>query len=181
MSRIIVWFAKNDVTKQVTDRYTRSVSYMFPSLSHLLTSYPPTSNRGNENPTFIVDYHIKTSIHKSFPFDCQMVKTIHIPLHHFKTPWGHYKKGGDFFKDFFVFFLRSFFLFFSLGQFSLLFTAFWSQNLWFACFLLHFGAKIFDLLLAFGFWLLAFGFGFWFLAFSFWLGFSIVVCIWHLI
>ena len=56
------------------------------------------------------------------------------------------------------------FLFFSLGQFSVLFAAFWSQNLRFACFLLHFGAKIFDWLLAFGFsfWLLAFWlFGFW--------------------
>ena len=62
-----------------------------------------------------------------------------------------------FFKDFF----------FSLGQFSLLFAAFWCQNLWFACYLLHFGVKISDLLLAFGFWLLLFAFGF--LAFGFWL------------
>ena len=61
------------------------------------------------------------------------------------------------------------FLFFSLGQFSLLFAAVWSQNLWFACFLLHFGAKIFDLLLAFGFWLWLLAFGFWLLAFGFWL------------
>ena len=48
-----------------------------------------------------------------------------------------------FLRIFFVFFLD--FLFFSLGQFSLLFAAFWRQNLWFACYLLHFGAKISDL------------------------------------
>ena len=79
-----------------------------------------------------------------------------------------------------IFFVCFFGLFvFSLGPFFLLLAAFWSQNLWFACFLLHFGARISDLLLAFGFWLWLLAFGSW--AFSFWLGFSIVACIWHLI
>ena len=50
------------------------------------------------------------------------------------------KMGDGFFKDFLLF--LNWFLFFSLGQFSLLFAAFWSKNLWFACYLLHFGAKI---------------------------------------
>ena len=93
------------------------------------------------------------------------------PIH--KTPkwqpWAKWKlritrfsKDGICLKDFLLFFLK-FFLFFSLGQFSLLFAAFWNQNLWFACFLVHFGAKS-----VICFWLLAFGF---------WLGFSIAVCI----
>ena len=77
----------------------------------------------------------------------------------------------------YIYILRMF-LFFSLGQFSLLFAAFWSQNFPFAC-------PLGFWLLAFGFcWLLlAFGFGFtWLLAVGFtwlWLllGFSIVVCI----
>ena len=58
--------------------------------------------------------------------------------------------------------------FFSLRQLSLLFAAFWSKNLPFAC-------PLGFWLLAFGFWLwpLAFGFcplafGFWPLAFGFW-------------
>jgi hypothetical protein len=33
--------------KQVTKQYARSVSFMFPCLSHLLTSYPPVPKRGN--------------------------------------------------------------------------------------------------------------------------------------
>ena len=45
-------------------------------------------------------------------------------------------RGDDLFKEF-VF--LNVLLSFSLGQFSLLLAAFCSQNLWFACFLLHFG------------------------------------------
>jgi hypothetical protein len=33
--------------KQVTKQYARSVSFMFPCLSHLLTSYPPVPKPGN--------------------------------------------------------------------------------------------------------------------------------------
>ena len=56
----------------------------------------------------------------------------------------------------------------------MLFAAFWSQNLCFACFLLRFGAKLFDLLLAFGFGLWALGFGLWALGFGLWaLGFGL--------
>ena len=70
-----------------------------------------------------------------------------------------------FFRSFFVSF-SDFCLFFSLGQFCMLFAAFWSQNLWFACYFLHFGTKIsdlhaicciLDLKSLIGFWLLAFG------------------------
>ena len=78
--------------------------------------------------------------------------------------WAYFQLGSFFWRVY----IFVFFLFFSLGQLSLLFIAFWSKNLWFACYLLHFGAKICHLHahLAFGFWLLAFGF--WPLAFGFW-------------
>ena len=70
-------------------------------------------------------------------------------------------------------FLRCF-LFFNLGQFSLLFAAFSSSKFWwYFCmvFLLHFGTKISHLHahLAFGFWFLASGFVFWHLVFRVWL------------
>ena len=62
------------------------------------------------------------------------------------------------------------FCFFSLGQLPKLFAALWSQNLWFACYLLHFGAKISHLHAPLGFWPSALGFWFWLhLAFGFWL------------
>ena len=67
-----------------------------------------------------------------------------------------------------VFFWHVFFCFFfwllalgfwllapSVSGFWLVFAAFWSQNLWFACYLLQFGDYL-HALLAFGFWLLRF-------------------------
>ena len=53
----------------------------------------------------------------------------------------------------------------SVSGFWLVFAAFWSQNLWFACYLLQFGANL-HAHLAFGFWLwLHLTLGFWFLLF----------------
>ena len=52
-----------------------------------------------------------------------------------------------------------------VSGFWLVFAAFWSQNLWFACYLLQFGANL-HAHLAFGFWLwLHLTLGFWFLLF----------------
>ena len=50
-------------------------------------------------------------------------------------------RGDDFFQGF-CFFL---FVIFVVQSGAVFLAAFWSQNLWFACFLLHFGARISDL------------------------------------
>ena len=56
----------------------------------------------------------------------------------------------------------------SVSGFWLVFVAFWSQNLWFACYLLQFGANL-HAHLAFGFWLLAPSVsGFWLVFAAFW-------------
>ena len=56
----------------------------------------------------------------------------------------------------------------SVSGFWLVFAAFWSQNLWFACYLLQFGANL-HAHLAFGFWLLAPSVsGFWLVFAAFW-------------
>ena len=90
-----------------------------------------------------------------------------------KTRRGYWKLiGGLFFCIVFAFFFGFWLLAFgfwllapSVSGFWLVFAAFWSQNLWFACYLLQFGANL-HAHLAFGFWLwLHLTLGFWFLVF----------------
>ena len=81
-----------------------------------------------------------------------------------ETLWDCFFLEGIFFRSFW---------FFSLGQFSLPFAAFWSQNLWFACYvsmccILELKSLICFWFLAFGVWLLEFSFWLSALAFGFW-------------